>query len=400
MEKKRSSVKQMITIISNLGILLCLAIGFILLFNTYSPGVIKNQDFINYMKDKGYGVIDVQGEKKYPGVETYLSADGACPYSISYIIFNDKNTRDNYFTYMSNDVENGNKNVHMSTHVGISYDYDEDATSGDYYKAVTLNENSILYASGDKAYKKDIDNIFNRFDYKFHLSFESCTASFVFFGVGTFIGLVIFIASMWGTFRKTRNKGYIALIPFYNIGCLTKDIMGSQWYALLLLIPIVNIIFIFMLYYKLGKSFDKDEGYCLLLMIFPSVFWPLVAFDNSSYNKLDKKKKKSKKQNIHNSVIKQTDVQEIKQENQVGNAFKWLVTTMLFLFSLGCLLVYLDEDLILYLINVVMFALYGLLACPAITRYTWKFKTYTNFKPLIVIILAIIDLILFGVLPS
>ena len=99
-----------------------------------------------------------------------------------------------------------------------------------------------------------------------------------------YVVLFICIVSMWGTLKKTRNKGWISLIPFYNIGCLSKDVLGSAWYSLLLLVPIGNVIFMFMLYYNLAKVFNKKSYYCVLMMFIPTVLWPLLAFDDSEYD--------------------------------------------------------------------------------------------------------------------
>ena len=99
-----------------------------------------------------------------------------------------------------------------------------------------------------------------------------------------YVVLFICIVSMWGTLKKTRNKGWISLIPFYNIGCLSKDVLGSAWYSLLLLVPIGNVIFMFMLYYNLAKVFNKKSYYCILMMFIPTVLWPLLAFDDSEYD--------------------------------------------------------------------------------------------------------------------
>lgn len=69
-----------------------------------------------------------------------------------------------------------------------------------------------------------------------------------------------------------------------NISCLSKDVLGSPWFALLLLLPIGNVVFIFMLYYNIGKVFNKSALYCVLMMFIPSVLWPLLVFGNSEYD--------------------------------------------------------------------------------------------------------------------
>ena len=165
--------------------------------------------------------------------------------------------------------------------------YYEYTTYGDYYKAIVYNNNSILYVAGSKEYRDEIINIYKDLNYKYELNMQGMKVVALAF----YILLFIIIVSMWKTLKKTRNKGWISLIPLYNIWCLSDDTLGSPWYSLLLLLPIGNFVFMFMFYYNMGKVFNKDDSYCVLMMFFPSVLWPLLAFDDSKYTKQEKNKR-------------------------------------------------------------------------------------------------------------
>ena len=166
-------------------------------------------------------------------------------------------------------------------------EYYEYNTSGDYYKAIVYNDNSVLYASADKQYREDVRNIFKDLHYQYEINFKGMQIAWY----SLYVLLLICIVSMWGTLKKTRNKGWISLIPFYNIGCLSKDVLGSAWWPLLLFVPIGNVVFMFMLYYNMAKVFNKSDSYCVLMMFVPSVLWPLLAFDNSEYDSSKVRKK-------------------------------------------------------------------------------------------------------------
>lgn len=102
---------------------------------------------------------------------------------------------------------------------------------------------------------------------------------------------------LWGIFKKTGTKCSNALIPIYNNFCLIKDIMGSGWYFILSIIPFVNTIFSLFLFYKLGKCFGKTTTYCVLMMFFPTIVMPLLAYDDSEYEAYFAKKKSEKNEN-------------------------------------------------------------------------------------------------------
>ena len=283
MENKNSKFGLIFTIVCNLAMVLCFVIGLITMLNVKLPDKIEKNQFIKYMEEKGCSLIDIQKEEQYYGIDNYLITDKeTCSYLISYTTFNDKNTLEEFLINTKNDVLYKNTNIKGTTSISINLfsEYYEYTTSGDYYKAMVYNDNSILYASADQQYKDEIINIFKDLNYTYEVNGKEMEIA----GYSIFILLFICIASMWGTFKKTRNKGWIALIPFYNIGCLSKDILGSSWFALLLLLPIINIIFMFTLYYKIGKAFNKHSSYCILMMFIPTILWPLLAFDSSKYD--------------------------------------------------------------------------------------------------------------------
>ena len=239
--------------------------------------------FIKYMEQKGCLVNDLQKEKHYFGMVDYLVTDKeTCSYLISYATFSDENILDTFFERGKEDVLQGNTNIKGSASVSINLfsEYYQYTTIGDYYKAIVYKDNSILYVSADRQYKNEVMNIFEDLHYNYEVNFNGIKV--VWYSI--FIVLVICIVSMWGTFKKTRNNGWISLIPFYNICCLSKDILGSYWYALFLFLPVVNVVFMFILYYNIGKVFNKSVLNCILIMFIPFILWPLFAFDNSEYN--------------------------------------------------------------------------------------------------------------------
>lgn len=285
MKDKNSKGAIWFTIIFNSFILLGIITFFIYTFLT---GIFSNKinvnDFLEKTKNNGCILINMNsGDEEYEGTDTYLKSDkNTCNYEIEYITFTDDDTLEDYFDSYSYDVLYENKDTKSTYRTDLSLldEYYEYKTIGKYYKFLVFNNGDFLYINADKKYENELDTMLgslessNQFDNAFNFTSFICL-----------ITTMSFIICLFGTFKKTRNKGWIAFIPFYNICTLIKDVFGSYLYSLLLLIPLGNIVFMYILLYKLGKAFDKSDSYSVLLMLFPTVIWPLLAFDSSKYKK-------------------------------------------------------------------------------------------------------------------
>jgi hypothetical protein len=96
------------------------------------------------------------------------------------------------------------------------------------------------------------------------------------------VGLICIIAC-WVVFRKAGKPGWACLVPFYN-QIVQLEIVGKPtWWLVLLLIPAVNIIFLVWVTNLLSKSFGKDEGFTILLIFFPFVALPILAWSKAEY---------------------------------------------------------------------------------------------------------------------
>ena len=378
----------------NISSLIIIVISFILFFNQKMPEEINENEFISYMENKGCNLIDVQEEKKYLGVETYLVTDEkTCPYLVSYTKFLSGYSYNDFFNTLYDDVVNRNRNVNEKNTIKMDlfYKYYEYSTSGDFYKSLTLNKNSILYASSDIKYKNEVIDIFKDFNY-FNNDINN-NVSYVFYAV--FLVVIIDVISLWKIEKKIRNKGWVSIIPVYNIMCLSKDVLGSSAYVLLLFLPVGNIIFLYTLYYKLGKVFGKSNVFSLLLTLFPNIFLPMLAFDDSVY--INPKKEENtidEEKTIDTNFQAKTSI-----FRKIINLIKWIFAIIFIFFAFALSGLYSEEHLIIDLILSISFYIYGLMICPKVTDYTRKFKIYTKYKVLFVILLIVIDFIFISILP-
>ncbi|MEA2042760.1 MAG: DUF5684 domain-containing protein, partial [Bacteroidota bacterium] len=91
------------------------------------------------------------------------------------------------------------------------------------------------------------------------------------------------IASLWKIFEKAGKPGWASIIPIYNLIVLLEIVGKPVWWFILYLIPIVNIIFLIWTINLLSKSFGKDEGFTIGLILLGVVFYPILGFGDAEY---------------------------------------------------------------------------------------------------------------------
>jgi hypothetical protein len=116
-------------------------------------------------------------------------------------------------------------------------------------------------------------------EYEYSAEYQMPTGLIIFI-----IALAIFqIAAMWKVFEKAGQPGWAAIIPIYNIYIMTKVGGKPGYWTLLCLIPLVNLVFIIWLYNMISKSFGKDEGFTVGLVLLGIIFWPILGFGSAKY---------------------------------------------------------------------------------------------------------------------
>jgi hypothetical protein len=93
----------------------------------------------------------------------------------------------------------------------------------------------------------------------------------------------IIIAAQWKIYEKANQPGWACIVPIYNYYILLKIVGKPGWWLLLLLIPFVNIVFGIWVVNLLSKSFGKDEGYTIGLLLLGIIFYPMLGFGDAQY---------------------------------------------------------------------------------------------------------------------
>ncbi len=109
-------------------------------------------------------------------------------------------------------------------------------------------------------------------------------------GVG--MGMLIFqlaiaalmIVSLWKIFSKAGQPGWAAIIPFYNLFVFLKAAGKPGWWmAIIMLVPVANLIFAIMAMAGLAKNFGKGGGFVVGMIFLPIIFYPILAFGSAQY---------------------------------------------------------------------------------------------------------------------
>lgn len=94
---------------------------------------------------------------------------------------------------------------------------------------------------------------------------------------------VFYIISLWKIFTKAGQPGWAAIIPIYNTYVLLKIVGKPGYWLVLMLIPGVNFVFAIWSMNMLSKSFGKDEGFTVGLILLSFIFYPILAFGSAKY---------------------------------------------------------------------------------------------------------------------
>jgi Family of unknown function (DUF5684) len=94
---------------------------------------------------------------------------------------------------------------------------------------------------------------------------------------------LVMVASIWRMFTKAGHAGWKCLVPIYGAIVFQRIVGRPGWWALLLFIPVVNIVFSLIECFDLARVFGKGAGYALGLIFLGPIFALLLAFGPASY---------------------------------------------------------------------------------------------------------------------
>ena len=124
-------------------------------------------------------------------------------------------------------------------------------------------------------------------------------ASMATFGLIIAVIGILQIIGQWKAFKKAGKGGWEAIIPIYNVIVQCKIVgLNPLWVAVvygggivLNLIPIIGqvlasfltIYFAVVLSISTARSFGKDDGFGVGILLLGPVFWPILGLSNAEY---------------------------------------------------------------------------------------------------------------------
>ena len=73
------------------------------------------------------------------------------------------------------------------------------------------------------------------------------------------------------------------MIPIVDFYYLFKIAMENGWLFLLMLIPLINVVIVYIMLWKLAKSFGYGVGMRILTMLIPNLGTLIIGFGGSKY---------------------------------------------------------------------------------------------------------------------
>lgn len=100
----------------------------------------------------------------------------------------------------------------------------------------------------------------------------------------TILFFILSLVGLWAIFEKAGQKGWIVLIPLYNLYIWLKIIRKPIWWYIFLLIPFINVFVILLMIVELAKCFGKyGLGAQALAVLFPFAYLPYLGFSSAEH---------------------------------------------------------------------------------------------------------------------
>ncbi len=94
---------------------------------------------------------------------------------------------------------------------------------------------------------------------------------------------ILVIVAQWRIYEKAGQPGWAAIIPIFNFYILLKIVGKPGWWVIWMIVPIANAVVAIWTTNLLSKSFGKNVGFTIMLLILPWIFYPILGFGKAEY---------------------------------------------------------------------------------------------------------------------
>lgn len=95
--------------------------------------------------------------------------------------------------------------------------------------------------------------------------------------------VALLIIGWWKIYEKAGQPGWAAIIPIYHWIIMLRTAGKPTWWVILFFIPFVNLVFFIWTLNMISKSFGKDEGFTVGLVLLRFIFVPILGFGSAKY---------------------------------------------------------------------------------------------------------------------
>ncbi|WP_040312754.1 DUF5684 domain-containing protein [Gleimia coleocanis] len=114
---------------------------------------------------------------------------------------------------------------------------------------------------------------------------EAVAGSFtVMYGMGL-IGYVVLALGLMKMFEKAGVTGWHAFVPYFNFYQVSQVSGAGLVWFILTFVPFVNVIAVWVLMFKLAKSFGQGAGMGILTALLPPVGTLIMGFGSAQYQR-------------------------------------------------------------------------------------------------------------------
>ena len=115
-------------------------------------------------------------------------------------------------------------------------------------------------------------------------------------------------------FKKAGKKPELSYLPIYNLLILLDICQMFRIYFILLLLPIVNVLVILLMLYRISIVFHTSTGFAMGLIFFPVIFLPIL---NMSRNLKLENEPEPEKVDVSNEMLTVLTEQQINDINKI-----------------------------------------------------------------------------------
>lgn len=141
----------------------------------------------------------------------------------------------------------------------------------------------------------------------------------------TLLFSLLVMATCSNIFKVNNKETKHLLIPIYNLLHILDIVKLSRINFALLLFPVVNVLIIYVILYRLSIIFHTSKGFAIGLIIFPLLFLPALNFSKG----LTTKEEKDEKVESY-IMLTEEEINELNKEDEnivkVDSTFKSVIT--------------------------------------------------------------------------